>query len=569
MRFPVDGVVPVFVARSLASVPTATTPNLALLVVVPTSTDWNDFGYYFGVTLHILVPGRIVHSLEMRMMFDGYDRSENAINEILGQRAWAPLYESTRAFCSVFVDLEHYREMMQTFGFHWCVASLRGLGDAVIAIQESDNHERITLIESEAFALGALRQEAAYSAFRRGAKYLRPQPVVHVDDSAKSILVTAHLPSAENPYHIAFNFEEDDLFRNRLAVLIGKNGTGKTQLLRAFINGFLSDSDTDPHTRPTIVEPKTTFNRMLVFSSVASDVYPRSISIWKGLDYAYFSMTASGVGETDAFTESFTDCLRDDGKFRFIDDDRPMFPNTGRMALLDKVVEKLGFSEFIHLPLKIIDGIYDLSTVQHAGRQYFPFRGAKGLNEKRRLLLTQAIDKKLRPVLFGIGPGERELSSGEMALLRFATQAVGAAERGCLFLFDEPETHLHPNFVSEFVSILNAILVGTKSVAVVVTHSAYVVREVPRQRVRVFDLDRRMISIDQPRLQTFGASIDSISQYVFSDTSVSHQYQETLIEWLDTLGPDISIEDVLQRFGDQMNSETLSFVARMIAGRAQ
>jgi energy-coupling factor transporter ATP-binding protein EcfA2 len=540
-----------------------------MLVVVPTSTDWNDFGYYFGVTLHLLVPGRILHSLEMRMVFDGYDRSEKAINELLGQKAWALLSEWPRTYCSIFTEIEHYRTMTETFGFPACIASLRGLGDAVIAVQEANNPERIRLIESEAFALGALRYEGAYSAFRRGAKYLRPQPIVEVDDSAKSIFVTAHLPSAENAYHIAFNFENDELFRNRLAVLIGKNGTGKTQLLRAFINGFLSENDTNPHTRPTIVEPKTTFNRMLVFSSVAFDVYPRSIPIWKGLDYAYFSMTANPVGEVDAFTDAFTDCLRDDGKFHFVKDDRPLFPNTGRMALLDTVVNKLGFSEFVYLPLKIIEGLYDFHTVQHADRQYFPFRGAQGLNEKRRLVLTQAIDRKMRPMLFGIGPGERELSSGEMALLRFAAQAAGSAERGCLFLFDEPETHLHPNFISEFVTILNTILIATNSVAVIVTHSAYVVREVPRQRVRVFDLDGRVISIDQPRLQTFGASIDSISQYVFSDTSISHQYQETLIEWLDSLGPNVSIEDVLRRFGDQMNSETLSFVARMIAGRQQ
>lgn len=246
-----------------------------------------------------------------------------------------------------------------------------------------------------------------------------------------------------------------------------------------------------------------------------------------------------------------------------------MFTPAGRVALLEKVLDRLGLSAFIHLPLKLIDGKYEFSTVEHFGRHYVSFRSVKHFGEKRRLLLTQAIDRRMRPVLFGAGPEERELSSGEMALLRFATQAIGSVERGCILLFDEPETHLHPNFVSEFIGVLNEILVSTQSVTVIVTHSAYVVREVPWQRVRVFSLSQRSIFLDQPRLQTFGASIDSISQFVFEDTSISHQYQETLVEWLDTLGPQITIEEVLSRFGDQMNSETLSFIARLISARSQ
>jgi hypothetical protein len=77
----------------------------------------------------------------------------------------------------------------------------------------------------------------------------------------------------------------------------------------------------------------------------------------------------------------------------------------------------------------------------------------------------------------------------------------------------------------------------------------------------------RKIAIDRPRLQTFGASIDSISQFVFADTSISHQYQETLERWLVSLGPDISIETIMEQLGNQMNSETLSYVARLIRSR--
>jgi putative AbiEii toxin of type IV toxin-antitoxin system len=340
-------------------------------------------------------------------------------------------------------------------------------------------------------------------------------------------------------------------------------------LLLNLIAAMQAGHDADPFTRPVFIDPRVSFNRILVFSSVSSDQYPRSIPPWSGVDYQYFSMISSSPGDGGSFTSAFIDCLRDDRKIAFTENDGSMFAEAGRMALLGRALDVLGFSSSIHLPLKIAPKPYDLFTVQRGDRQYVRLEDARRLNEKRRLLLAQAIDPAEQPVLFGIGPGVRQLSSGESAMLRFAAQAAGSAERGCLFLFDEPETHLHPNFVSEFISMLSTILTATGSVAIIVTHSAYVVREVPNHRVRIFTLDDRTIAIDRPRLQTFGASIDAISQFAFGDSNISHQYQETLKSWLETLGPNISIEEVMRRFGEQMNSETLSYVARLIRSRSQ
>jgi len=504
----------------------------------------------------------------MGFMFEGKVRTELAIGELLGKHNWVPLTQVNLRYCSVLNDVELYREIVSLLGFERAVTALRQLGDAAVLRFERIDPERVALLESETFSYGALRTETAYVAYRRGAKYLRPQSIGAVEDAATSFVVTAQLPPAENPYVVDFDFDPDALSRNRITVLIGRNGTGKTQLLLNFIAGMRSDHETDPHVPPVHISPPAAFNRVLVFSSVASDVYPRSIPPWLGVDYQYYSMIMSPPNEENTLTSAITDCLRDDRKISFAVSDGSPFAETGRMALLDKALNSLGFAPSVYLPLKPTNEPYDLFTHQRGDRLYFRLEEVRRLNEKRRILLAQAIDPQQQPVLFGIGPGVRELSSGELAMLRFAAQAAGSAERGCLFLFDEPETHLHPNFVSEFMAVLNTILTATHSVAVIVTHSAYIVREVPSQRVRIFSLEDRNIAIDRPRLQTFGASIDSISQFVFADTSISHQYQETLQTWLDSLGPDISIEAIIERFGNQMNSETLSYVARLIRSRS-
>ena len=149
-------------------------------------------------------------------------------------------------------------------------------------------------------------------------------------------------------------------------------------------------------------------------------------------------------------------------------------------------------------------------------------------------------------------------------MLRFAAQAASTIEQGSLILLDEPETHLHPNFISNLMEILDSLLQSTGSIAIIATHSAYVVRETPRDRVNVLTLENRQIRIDRPRMQTFGATIDSISQFVFGDTTISHNFQKTLSEWADQTGRELGIDGVIEQYGAQLNSESLSFIARRL-----
>lgn len=192
------------------------------------------------------------------------------------------------------------------------------------------------------------------------------------------------------------------------------------------------------------------------------------------------------------------------------------------------------------------------------------FAVRRGLNEQNSLRLIQRLDWSRSPVVFSDDGGFRRLSSGETAMLRLAIQMSEAIEEGSLLLLDEPENHLHPNYVSQAMSLLHQVLVATKSIAIIATHSAYVVREVPRQRVHILSLDDREISIASPRLQTFGASVDMISQFVFGDTNMDHRYQQALEKWALTTGREIGIDQVIADYGQTLNPESLSLIASTI-----
>ena len=570
---PIDLPVSIVLARDFlsASVIPVSRPTVA---IVAKNTDWNDFTFRFGAHFYVIPEIGDPVALPAKFMFAGSPNTARTIAQLLTPLLWMDILEVQTPFCSVLEDIDSYNIIVRLLGFEKAVSALRKLGDAVVLNLEGNNQEKLSLVDSDEFYLGALRHEGTFVAFRRGSRFLRPQPLGEIDDSAVSFSVQTTLPSANNVYDVRFDFDVDNLDRNRISVLIGRNGTGKTQLLLSLINGLQEGSDTNPLTHPIVFNPKPTSNRLIVFSSVASDQYPRSIPPWAGIDYQYFSMISGDGSGGDTLTASLIDCIRDDNRIQFVAQSDETFPiptrSTGRMAMLERALETLGLSSPIYLPLRsdIIEP--DLpDIVPSGGRLYFPLSRASSLNEQRRVRLVRLVKWGDPPVVFGLGPKARSLSSGELAMLRFAAQASGSAEKGCIFLFDEPETHLHPNFVSDFMSILHVILEASKSVAIIVTHSAYIVREVPRKRVRILSLEGRTVSIDQPRLQTFGASIDSISEFVFEDTNVSHQYQATLQKWVDRLEPNISIEEVVERYGSDMNSETLSFVAQIIRSRPQ
>src|SRR5207253_92326 len=87
---------------------------------------------------------------------------------------------------------------------------------------------------------------------------------------------------------------------------------------------------------------------------------------------------------------------------------------------------------------------------------------------------------------FGENKDERagfaRLSSGQAILCHFVTALLAWIQRDSLILFDEPETHLHPNAVASLFLVLSEILTEYESFAVVATHSPVVIQEIPAKR---------------------------------------------------------------------------------------
>jgi ABC-type branched-subunit amino acid transport system ATPase component len=579
--FPTERRVPILFARSVQAGLTALAGRAGVILHPTQDRGWNDFSYRMHMDVAVLTDKGVLHSYSFRMLVDGERFTSGALSTRLGSnRDWMPLGDNGPVFVSMLQRESEYALRVQQLGFDLAVAVLRATGDAVVLGVEGGDPDRLALLASEPFHLAVLREHETYTAYRRAARHLRPQPAPVSEDAAASLVIATRLRSVEAPHIVDVDFEPDPLGRDRLAVLIGPNGAGKTQLMLSMLDGLRPSNDgpllASARRRPHLwrladegflVGPPV-YNRVVVFSSTLSDVYPQSLPPWE-IDYQFFSMTGVRDRSGDALTTSLVDCLRDDRRVTFDplppeqDDaeDLDFGDRLDRLKLLQSLLEPLGLWSGLHLPLTTGEGL-DFAVLTWDGRAYFPI--GRNMNEKRNLQLVQHIDLTAQPVLFRQGEARR-LSSGETAMLRFAAQAVAAVEAGSLFLFDEPETHLHPSFISAFAEILHRLLKQTRSVALIATHSVYIVRETPSRRVRIITTEDDGVVVGPPRLQTFGASLDSISHAVFGDGEQRHRFQRTLDEWLSRSSSPDDIESILETHGADLSPETLSYLARRLA----
>lgn len=563
-RIPVTSTIPIYLARSLQAARGAGIAGRAL-VIVPDDDGWNDFSANFRASLHLVGAGQ-VEPFRMRLMIEGRRYTRSYSDELIGQRPRRRISQIEAPFISILESEAHYERFVAVLGFDHAFACLRHMHDAVVARLEGEEEEdadTLRLARSLGFHQSALRDEATWVAFRQADRYLTPNRPPDVDDAAASFTARADLRGMRGEHVLEADFGEAFPLARRALVIVGQNGTGKTRLFQAMIDGLRiappweGELDEDAAAE---FDPRPGFSRLIVFSSVASDPYPQQVPPWEGIDYRYHRMIGGRAAEGGELTMALVDCLR-------ADPDTHGYGRSGAMELLSEVLEPLG----------IVDNLYVELTEEAepnslppptliSGRPYFPL--FQRMNEQRNLQLIARIRTDTPPRIVTARMLSRNLSSGEVALLRFAAQAVASLRRGTLFLFDEPETHLHPNYVSQFMAMLDRLLERSGSIALIATHSAYIVREVPARRVRVITREEEegWIAIDPPTMQTFGASIDTISQFVFGDIGPKHRFQQVLETWI-TDNPELDIAEIRERFGPDLNPETLSYLAELLERR--
>ncbi|MFM4974095.1 AAA family ATPase [Aeromonas rivipollensis] len=486
------------------------------------SFSWNDFKY------RCIYDYKIIEYNEREIegsLFLGFVSKDSRI-EADGQLS--PDIDITRAeelpkFFTLQGEMQDYRFLVNKHGIKKSNTILLALNDLVASKRISQRTKFINdAIKTDVFRLAFMRESGRFFAYHNADYILDGLEDESYSRISTKLSLNYELAGFYEKHSFNMNFDIESILPKRISVLIGQNGIGKSQALHTIVTSLTKGDnnfyDSNFGGRPII-------NRLLAIATPGetTNTFPPERAN-KRIKYRRLILNRNSRSKSSrGFCDLCIQLLRSEesigSKYRWdlFKESINFLPN------IENIVIPLNQDISVNAPhvFSIRDKIYvPLLKINHGG-------------EQAKLEIQGAIINNANPMLH-INGEVFPLSSGQLAFIKFVVQACLFIENGTLVLLDEPETHLHPNFITKFIRTLDQLLKLTGSIAIIATHSAYFVREVPRTQVLVFKEDSNgHVNIQNPRLKTFGADVGSISYFVFED-EITNALVDDLIDSFQT-----------------------------------
>jgi len=393
-------------------------------------------------------------------------------------------------FCSLGQDQEYYENIKQAFPdqYRTILWALRDC--AVFPIIEDDFEKDFS------FERSLLRKDEAERLLRE-AKYLIEGIKI---TNKESFVYHFQPPFSESKTLFDVEFDSHSLLSSRLLAIVGKNGVGKTQMMSRFLTDLSQKEQGN-------FEPQLPlFGKVISVSTSLYDhcYYPDKSNEF---NYEYIGLTIKDGADRRIITNDEIDSK--------LQASCKQVNEKGRAKSLKNILEEI-------LPETIVETLFQKSDGMY-------------------LLNTGAV-KEVR----------QKLSSGESTLLYLLTSVVSTLRFDTLLLFDEPETHLHPNAITTLISALYKLLEEFQSYAIVATHSPLVIREIKSRQVRVMERFEDRSLIRKVQQETLGANISALVDEIFGNKDIPKYYRESILRLVKS---DFATEEeIYQAIGTDVNS---------------
>lgn len=137
----------------------------------------------------------------------------------------------------------------------------------------------------------------------------------------------------------------------------------------------------------------------------------------------------------------------------------------------------------------------------------------------------------------------KSLSSGQKIMTMSFTQIIDVIDKNSVLLFDEPETHLHPNGQNTLFKCLDYILNKFDSFAILSTHSPIFIQNIPSANVIKMSSVSGNRLLQELSMESFGQHFSKLTEEIFGFSENNLYYVEKLK----------SIHDFKQELGDEYN----------------
>lgn len=432
--------------------------------VISHNSGWNDYDIFSEYHLYYYENLEIKTYIgEVKIIKKNYNNTADIINK--------KFFKLDQDFCSLGQKFEYYYNLKNILGkdFDVVLWALRDTAFFSNILEEFENNKLFVNSLIRFDEQERLLREVKYRIYDYNLEDLY------------SFKYSFKPNYSTDPVEIEFDFNNDNLIPRRIIALIGKNGTGKTQLIT---------------TLPLDISKKKNAN-FTPTAPLFSKVIAVSYSVFDNFEIPK---------KTVAFNYIYCG-LRDTNG--------------------DKYEEK-GLKRRFHNSLK---------KIKSNGRfnnwiKLFPFFLDQQLIDEFIITIEGSLELTLD--VKGFNSVYKKLSSGQSILLFIITEIVANIRFDSIVLYDEPETHLHPNAISQLINIIYELTNEFQSYCIIATHSPLIVRELLSQNVFIIERDHNIVSIRKPINETFGENLTVITEDIFGNSEIPKQYKTILQKLVNT-----------------------------------
>lgn len=433
-------------------------PKVFPSFVLVFNNGWNDYGVYS----------------EFAMFY--YDKDQNyygigSVKIITQEGSTAEVIpdefvQLDEQFCSLGQDIEYYKDLNDLLGNDF-IGVLYALRDAAFFPEIQEEFET-----SSRFNNSLIRYNEQERLLRE-AKHL----IYGADlKNLYSFNYSFKPKFSSDAIDVSFNFGNTDELTNRVYALIGKNGTGKTQLMTSLPVNIAEMND-------VYFEP-----RIPLFSKVIA------------VSYSIFD-TFKIPKKTATFNYIYCGLRNEKGE---------LLTEKGLLLRFHNTWKRIRKMERMEQWRTVLLNFLDEEMVKE-------FIVSKNRHE-------------YEVSLEGFNRVRKKLSSGQSILLYIISQIVANIRYDSLLLFDEPETHLHPNAITQLMNTIYSLVDEFQSYCILATHSPLVVRECFSRNVYVLERHENVPSVRKIAMESFGENLTILSEEVFGNKETPKHYKKLIRE---------------------------------------
>lgn len=404
-------------------------------------------------------------------------------------------------YCSIGLENDYYRRLYKYFGTEGAKDILSALRDCAVNIEI-----RNAFVNTEEYKVSLMRDLSSN-------KVVKEARAIITGKSFVDLFSFNYHFSPEYDKRICLDwsveFKYDAQPWDRYVGVIGENGMGKTQLLKHLIRDMYENKDN--------FAMIPAFSSVIVIHSTPYDEYDEIKSNDTTMPYYAFSIEQDRNNVFDLLSNALTEIVR-----------RGLIDKKSLANVFKKQLYKIIMHEWVDSLLFQVSSDDETYMIW----QYDP-----------------NVLKTLIP----------KTSSGQLHLFMLLAQVFAHANLNTLFVIDEPEVHLHPKAIMDFLDILGSILSTFDSYAIIATHSPLIIREMRGHNVYLMQhINNGILDMANLPYETFGENIAVLYHKIFGYDEKTSLFTKTVTKLVEEGNSYERICEILS------NNEDLNFNASMI-----